>query len=69
GVLLGLSTTVGVLAGVFGTASTGYILQHGGIAWFIHYCWSAGWCFWNRVDWLHPATWYVSTPDFVYCAN
>ncbi|XP_021816246.1 sodium-dependent phosphate transport protein 1, chloroplastic isoform X1 [Prunus avium] len=29
GVLLGLSNTAGVLAGVFGTASTGYILQHG----------------------------------------
>lgn len=29
GVLLGLSNTAGVLAGVFGTATTGYILQHG----------------------------------------
>ena len=29
GVLLGMSNTAGVLAGVFGTASTGYILQHG----------------------------------------
>ncbi|KAL6203376.1 hypothetical protein ACLB2K_027076 [Fragaria x ananassa] len=29
GVLLGLSNTAGVLAGVLGTASTGYILQHG----------------------------------------
>ncbi|KFK30624.1 hypothetical protein AALP_AA6G006100 [Arabis alpina] len=29
GVLLGLSNTAGVLAGVFGTAVTGYILQHG----------------------------------------
>ncbi|KAG6434415.1 hypothetical protein SASPL_106048 [Salvia splendens] len=29
GVLLGLSNTAGVLAGVFGTAATGYILQHG----------------------------------------
>ncbi|CAB4264863.1 unnamed protein product [Prunus armeniaca] len=29
GVLLGLSNTAGVLAGVFGTVSTGYILQHG----------------------------------------
>ncbi|CAL8119725.1 unnamed protein product [Prunus armeniaca] len=28
GVLLGLSNTAGVLSGVFGTASTGYILQH-----------------------------------------
>ncbi|CAH9074684.1 unnamed protein product [Cuscuta europaea] len=28
GVLLGLSNTAGVLAGVFGTAATGYILQH-----------------------------------------
>ncbi|CAB4282214.1 unnamed protein product [Prunus armeniaca] len=28
GVLLGLSNTAGVLAGVFGTVSTGYILQH-----------------------------------------
>lgn len=27
--LLGLSNTAGVLAGVFGTAATGYILQHG----------------------------------------
>ncbi|KAE8693064.1 Sodium-dependent phosphate transport protein 1 [Hibiscus syriacus] len=29
GVLLGLSNTAGVLAWVFGTAATGYILQHG----------------------------------------
>ncbi|XP_072975243.1 probable anion transporter 1, chloroplastic [Typha angustifolia] len=29
GVLLGLSNTAGVLAGVLGTAATGYILQHG----------------------------------------
>lgn len=29
GILLGLSNTAGVLAGVFGTAATGYILQHG----------------------------------------
>ncbi|KAI8574000.1 hypothetical protein RHMOL_Rhmol01G0319600 [Rhododendron molle] len=29
GVMLGLSNTAGVLAGVFGTAATGYILQHG----------------------------------------
>ncbi|XP_068645709.1 ascorbate transporter, chloroplastic-like [Aristolochia californica] len=29
GVLLGLSNTAGVLAGVFGTATTGYILQRG----------------------------------------
>lgn len=29
GVLLGLSNTAGVLAGVFGTAFTGYTLQHG----------------------------------------
>ncbi|KAL3517174.1 hypothetical protein ACH5RR_024076 [Cinchona calisaya] len=29
GVLLGLSNTAGVLAGVFGTAATGYILQQG----------------------------------------
>ncbi|CAA0842570.1 Ascorbate transporter- chloroplastic [Striga hermonthica] len=29
GVLLGLSNTAGVLAGVFGTAATGYILQEG----------------------------------------
>ena len=29
GVLLGLSNTAGVLAGVFGTAATGYILQKG----------------------------------------
>ncbi|XP_019188601.1 PREDICTED: sodium-dependent phosphate transport protein 1, chloroplastic [Ipomoea nil] len=29
GVLMGLSNTAGVLAGVFGTAATGYILQHG----------------------------------------
>eukprot|EP00250_Pteridium_aquilinum_P019249 c24363_g1_i1 orf=303-2168(+) len=29
GVLLGLSNTAGVLAGVIGTAATGYILQHG----------------------------------------
>lgn len=29
GVLLGLSNTAGVMAGVFGTAATGYILQHG----------------------------------------
>ncbi|CAA7406411.1 unnamed protein product [Spirodela intermedia] len=29
GVLLGLSNTAGVLAGVFGTAATGYLLQHG----------------------------------------
>ncbi|GJW41216.1 ascorbate transporter, chloroplastic isoform X3 [Tanacetum coccineum] len=29
GVLLGLSNTAGVLAGVFGTAATGYILQNG----------------------------------------
>ncbi|XP_071937274.1 ascorbate transporter, chloroplastic isoform X2 [Coffea arabica] len=29
GVLLGLSNTAGVLAGVFGTAATGYILQRG----------------------------------------
>lgn len=27
--MLGLSNTAGVLAGVFGTAATGYILQHG----------------------------------------
>ena len=27
--LLGLSNTAGVLAGVLGTAATGYILQHG----------------------------------------
>lgn len=31
GVLLGLSNTAGVLAGVFGTAATGYILQHGSV--------------------------------------
>lgn len=29
GVLLGLSNTAGVLAGVLGTAATGFILQHG----------------------------------------
>ncbi|KAF3330038.1 putative anion transporter 1 [Carex littledalei] len=29
GVLLGLSNTAGVMAGVLGTAATGYILQHG----------------------------------------
>ncbi|KAI9109082.1 hypothetical protein K1719_019705 [Acacia pycnantha] len=29
GILLGLSNTAGVLAGVFGTAATGFILQHG----------------------------------------
>lgn len=29
GVLLGLSNTAGVLAGVLGTAATGHILQHG----------------------------------------
>lgn len=29
GVLLGMSNTAGVLAGVFGTFATGYILQHG----------------------------------------
>jgi len=29
GVLLGMSNTAGVLAGVFGTAATGYILQNG----------------------------------------
>ena len=29
GVLLGLSNTAGVLAGVIGTAATGYTLQHG----------------------------------------
>ncbi|OIW09551.1 hypothetical protein TanjilG_30870 [Lupinus angustifolius] len=29
GILLGLSNTAGVLAGVLGTAATGYILQHG----------------------------------------
>lgn len=29
GVLLGMSNTAGVLAGVFGTAATGYILKHG----------------------------------------
>ncbi|GLT36806.1 hypothetical protein SLA2020_111610 [Shorea laevis] len=29
GVLLGLSNMAGVLAGAFGTAATGYILQHG----------------------------------------
>lgn len=29
GVLLGLSNTAGVLAGVFGTAATGFILQRG----------------------------------------
>ena len=29
GVLLGLSNTAGVLAGVLGTAATGYILAHG----------------------------------------
>ncbi|KAG0474621.1 hypothetical protein HPP92_014307 [Vanilla planifolia] len=29
GVLLGLSNTAGVLAGVFGTVATGFILQHG----------------------------------------
>lgn len=29
GVLLGLSNTAGVLAGVFGTFATGYILQRG----------------------------------------
>ncbi|GLU18807.1 hypothetical protein SLE2022_350880 [Rubroshorea leprosula] len=29
GILLGLSNMAGVLAGVFGTAATGYILQHG----------------------------------------
>ncbi|KAL3693921.1 hypothetical protein R1sor_007572 [Riccia sorocarpa] len=29
GILLGMSNTAGVLAGVFGTAATGYILQHG----------------------------------------
>ena len=29
GILLGLSNTTGVLAGVFGIAATGYILQHG----------------------------------------
>ncbi|CAA6669452.1 unnamed protein product [Spirodela intermedia] len=31
GVLLGLSNTAGVLAGVFGTAATGYLLQHGSL--------------------------------------
>ncbi|XP_035841080.1 sodium-dependent phosphate transport protein 1, chloroplastic-like [Helianthus annuus] len=30
GMLLGVSNTVGVLAGVFGNAATGNILQHGG---------------------------------------
>jgi hypothetical protein len=29
GVLLGMSNTAGVLAGVLGTAATGYILQNG----------------------------------------
>jgi hypothetical protein len=29
GVLLGMSNTAGVLAGVIGTAATGYTLQHG----------------------------------------
>lgn len=29
GVLLGLSNTAGVLAGVVGSLATGYILQHG----------------------------------------
>ena len=29
GVLLGMSNTAGVLAGVFGTAATGYILKNG----------------------------------------
>ncbi|CAI8590603.1 unnamed protein product [Vicia faba] len=29
GILLGLSNTAGVLAGVLGTTATGYILQHG----------------------------------------
>ena len=29
GVLLGISNTAGVLAGVLGTAATGYILQNG----------------------------------------
>ncbi|KAA3475265.1 ascorbate transporter, chloroplastic-like [Gossypium australe] len=33
GVLLGLSNTAGVLAGVFGTAATGYILQRGTLVW------------------------------------
>jgi len=33
--LLGLSNTAGVLAGVFGTAATGYILQHGKYFFFI----------------------------------
>ncbi|KAK2967055.1 hypothetical protein RJ640_015275, partial [Escallonia rubra] len=37
GVLLGLSNTAGVLAGVFGTAATGYILQHDKLT-FADYC-------------------------------
>jgi len=37
GVLLGLSNTAGVLAGVFGTAATGYILQKGPRVLHIHF--------------------------------
>lgn len=37
GVLLGLSNTAGVLAGVFGTAATGYILQRGMRVLHIHF--------------------------------
>jgi hypothetical protein len=33
--LLGLSNTAGVLAGVLGTAATGYILQHGKLKIFV----------------------------------
>lgn len=28
---------------------------------FIQYCWSAGWCVWNRSYWLHLAAWYFSS--------
>lgn len=47
GVLLGLSNTAGVLAGVLGTAATGFILQNGswnqvgaGAGWWWGWCWA-----------------------------
>ena len=45
--LLGLSNTAGVLAGVLGTAATGFILQNGswnqvgaGAGWWWGWCWA-----------------------------
>lgn len=51
GVLLGLSNTAGVLAGVLGTAATGFILQKGTwsqVRWWVGGCcsrqgWAASW--------------------------